>query len=147
MSSESESIGVRIRKIRKLLRMNQGEFAEPLDISVPGLSDLENGKYRPGHDFLRNIAQGYNVNLYYLMFGKGPEFIQVEELFAEAEKKSGEPEDVKEFLYYFHASEIVKYHMLSEFNMFYQDHEEKIRFQIERKKKEAANNPDNTNTI
>ena len=91
MSDDKKDIGTRIRDIRKSLQLNQGEFALPLKISVPGLSDLENGKYRPSHEFLSNMVTHYNVNLYHIMFGKGPVFLDPERLFDDAKKNDDLP--------------------------------------------------------
>jgi len=64
INEENIAMGRRLREIRKKIGVSQMGLGEQLGISVPGVSDLENGKYRPGHDFLRNIALHYNVNLY-----------------------------------------------------------------------------------
>jgi transcriptional regulator with XRE-family HTH domain len=68
--------GQRIKNIRKTLGLNQKDFASPLNISSTFLSEIENGKYKPGFDFFKNILDHFNVNLHYLLTGQGEMFNQ-----------------------------------------------------------------------
>jgi transcriptional regulator with XRE-family HTH domain len=64
----------RVREIRKALGLSQKDFAGPLEISGTFLSEIENGKYKPGYDFFYNILTKFNVNLHYLLAGTGEMF-------------------------------------------------------------------------
>ena len=71
---QSPGFGQRVRAIRKALELSQKDFAGPLEISGTFLSEIENGKYKPGYDFFYNILTKFNVNLHYLMTGTGEMF-------------------------------------------------------------------------
>ena len=59
MNTNDETFGYRIRKIRQHLRLKQKEFARALGISSPSLSEIENDKYKPGHNFLSHIVKEF----------------------------------------------------------------------------------------
>lgn len=67
-------IGSRVKAIRKILDFTQKEFAETMEITMVTLSDIETGKKRPGSDILFNLSELYDVNLDFLLFGRGDMF-------------------------------------------------------------------------
>ncbi len=71
--------GKRIKQVLKHLKLTQKESAARLGISIASLSEIENDKYKPGHDFFYNMVKEFKVNLYYLYFGKGDMFIGIKE--------------------------------------------------------------------
>ncbi|MCP5049803.1 MAG: helix-turn-helix transcriptional regulator [bacterium] len=73
MTKESK-IEDRLKTIRQELGLTQYEFAQRLGISPPGLSEMENGKYKPNMDVAARLAVQFNVNLYYLILGEGEMF-------------------------------------------------------------------------
>jgi transcriptional regulator with XRE-family HTH domain len=72
-------IGKRIKAIRKTLGIKQQDFAKEIGFSTSFLSEAENAKYKPGLRFYNNILQKYNVNLNYLLTGKGEMFNKTKE--------------------------------------------------------------------
>lgn len=130
----THTIGGRVRTIRLHMKMKQADFAGQLKLSIPGLSEIENGKYKPGHDFFYHMADVFNVNLYYLLFGEGPMFIEKDGRPGSNGFHKGEFEsEVKEFLYYFNRSDIVKHNTLGQFKVFLVQSADVIRKEIEQK--------------
>ncbi|HLP59777.1 MAG TPA: helix-turn-helix transcriptional regulator [Candidatus Deferrimicrobium sp.] len=66
--------GQRVKEIRKVLELSQKDFAGTLEISGTFLSEIENGKYKPGYEFFYNILTKFNVNLHFLLAGTGEMF-------------------------------------------------------------------------
>jgi transcriptional regulator with XRE-family HTH domain len=64
-------VGKRIREVRNHLQLNQTDFAGHLDMPVKQLSAMENGKIKPDFDFLYKAEEVFNVNLSYIITGKG----------------------------------------------------------------------------
>lgn len=62
-------IGQRIRKLRNSLDFSQMQFAESIDISVPFLSEIENGKKSMSQEILHRICSVHQVSADYLLFG------------------------------------------------------------------------------
>lgn len=72
-------IGNRIKEIRKTLGYFQDDFAKTLTVSTPTLSDVENGKTKPGFDILYNLTIIHQVNPDYVFRGTGELFIPKKE--------------------------------------------------------------------
>lgn len=70
------AIGMRIKGIRKDIGIYQNEFAKRLDVSVPTLSEVENGKIRPGFEILFRLSTRFNVNLEFILHGVGHAYKQ-----------------------------------------------------------------------
>ena len=62
-------IGQRIRKLRSSLDFSQMRFAESIDISVPFLSEIENGKKSMSQEILHRICSTHQISADYLLFG------------------------------------------------------------------------------
>ena len=56
-----------IKKFRALRKMSQAEFAEKVDISVPFLSTIENGKKWVSPTTLAKIADALDIHVYELL--------------------------------------------------------------------------------
>jgi transcriptional regulator with XRE-family HTH domain len=65
-------VGQRIRDVRKHMLINQTDFARSLGITAAYLSAMENGKIEPDFEFLYKVEKFFNVNLLYIITGKGP---------------------------------------------------------------------------
>ncbi len=131
------TFGDRVREIRQELDMNQKDFSGKLGISSPALSEIENDKYKPGHDFIYNMAREFKVNLYYLIFGRGEMFIGIEDgLKKGATDFAAKNEEVEKFLWYFERSPIVQYFILGQFRRFIQKEKEDVERDISIHKKE-----------
>lgn len=61
------NIGVKIRYIRKLNKMNQQKFSEAINISQGRLSEIEIGKCNPSSDTLVSIGEAFDVDLNWLL--------------------------------------------------------------------------------
>ncbi|MGG1660906.1 helix-turn-helix domain-containing protein [Brevibacillus sp. NRS-1366] len=61
------SIGERVKLIRKLNKLTQIEFAKKLDISQGTLSEIESGKAKPSYDVLVFLAEKYDIDLNWLV--------------------------------------------------------------------------------
>jgi transcriptional regulator with XRE-family HTH domain len=111
-----EGFAGRLRLIRKTLKLKQREFAQRLKISGPALSEVENGKYKPGFDFIVDISREFNVNLYYLLFGEGEMFLDPTQSYTGRSRKFAvNIPDVRNFLNYFERSPYVQYSVLAFF--------------------------------
>ncbi|MGD2092673.1 MAG: helix-turn-helix transcriptional regulator [Candidatus Aminicenantes bacterium] len=126
MSKYDETFGFRLRKIRQHLNLKQKEFAAGLGISSPALSEIENGKYKPGHDFLYHIVESYKVNLYYLLFGEGEMFLEPLSIGGGFSRYSGSNPEMKRFIWYFERSPIVQHFILGQFRRYINDERETI---------------------
>ena len=62
-------LGSRIRNKRRSLHLSQAKLAELIDVSVPYISLIENGKKVPSLECLISIADILNSSLDYLLFG------------------------------------------------------------------------------
>jgi transcriptional regulator with XRE-family HTH domain len=129
------TFGQRLKGIRKELKLTQEDFANKMNISVTNLSDIENGKTRPCHDFFYRILKEFKVNLNYCLSGEGSIFLDMEPESSaaggdETEKNrcyyDVDHEDVREFLDYFFSSKIVRYHIMSTFTRMLNEEDETI---------------------
>lgn len=71
-------IGKRIRGFRRFLDMSQKEFGQKLGLSYQHISRYEQGKITPSGEVLAKICESYNINLNWLLIGKG--FVENESL-------------------------------------------------------------------
>ena len=121
-SEPANTFGGRVRAVRKSLRMNQEDFAPELKISSQHLSDIELDKSKPCHDFFYNIVKNYHVNLYYLLFGEGEMFGDVnEEIAPDVQKIKTGDKNIDLFLYYFFNSPLVHNYLLYQFRTLYNE--------------------------
>jgi transcriptional regulator with XRE-family HTH domain len=111
------TVGYRIKQIRKALNIKGKDFAPRIKISGPSLSEVEKGKYYPNFEFIVNLAREFNVNLYYLVFGEGEMFTkpgnQTDMLLLE--ELAGNSSHIRDFIYYFERSDIIRFFILSQF--------------------------------
>ena len=118
-----KEFGKRVRTVRKHLRLKQQEMSEKLNISLPTLSDIENGISYPCYDFFYNMVEHFNVNIYYLLFGLGEMFGLPGKDVVKNDRDPIENElrlilardDFREFFEHFLGSRILQYHMLSKY--------------------------------
>ena len=62
-----EILGQNIKKFRGFRKMSQADFAEKVDISIPFLSDIENGKKWVSPTTLVKMADTLNIEVYELL--------------------------------------------------------------------------------
>jgi len=118
--NELKEIGKRLVAIRKELHMLQKDFAKEMEISGGSLSEIEAGNTKPRYELVYNITKKFNVNIYYLLHGKGEMFIPDDiESYIGAKKYGSDTEQwLKNFLFYFNESEMLRYAMMSHFSRF-----------------------------
>jgi len=56
-----------IKRFRKFRKLSQADFAEKVDISIPFLSDIENGKKWVSPKTLAKIADALDIEVYELL--------------------------------------------------------------------------------
>ena len=61
-----ETMGQRIKKTRKMMRMTQVEFAKLLDVPQPSISAYEKDKYLPSFEVIGKIMKECNVSFEWL---------------------------------------------------------------------------------
>jgi transcriptional regulator with XRE-family HTH domain len=126
------TVGNRVKQIRKALNIKGKDFAPRLKISGPSLSEIERGKYYPNFEFMVNISREFNVNLYYLIFGEGEMFIEPGkytdlEILEDLVSSSSH---IRKFLYYFERSDIIRFFVLSQFKQKLMSDKEMIEKEI-----------------
>jgi len=134
--SELKEIGNRVVAIRKELHMLQKDFAKEMEISGGSLSEIEAGNAKPRYELLYNISRKYNVNLYYLLHGKGEMFVpdDIESFLGPRKYGSDTEQWLKKFLFYFNESEMLRYAMMSHFSRFYLENKDVIDKSIHKNK-------------
>ena len=65
-------LGDRLRQWRKSIPMKSYELAKLILISQGSFSDIENNKSLPSADTIAKIYQSTNINIIWLLTGKGP---------------------------------------------------------------------------
>jgi transcriptional regulator with XRE-family HTH domain len=108
-----EEFGQRVKAVRRRLNMTQKEFGEAVDLSVSFISDIESGRSKACLDFFYNLASKFNINLYYLILGKG-EVINTESKHpAMSQKKIGQSvNSINELLWYIERSPMMLHTIL-----------------------------------
>jgi transcriptional regulator with XRE-family HTH domain len=129
-----EHVGERIKEIRRELRISQREFAREVEISSSFLSEVEAGKCKPGFGFINRAVLKFKVNPLYLLMGIGEMFLKKglsEEDMLMPDNDYGEYTGmIKEMLWYFKRSPVVKMAVLEFFKRYIYEHREMIREDI-----------------
>lgn len=66
MKDLKKKFGKRLREIRKSKRLTQEELAEALDIALPNISYIENGRTFPSVETQEKLCNVLNVKIYEL---------------------------------------------------------------------------------
>lgn len=80
MSEIRESIGDRIKKLRKEKGLTMLEFGESIGMSKASISGIEAGKNGPSEQTVRLISSMYSVYYYWLKNGEGEMYINETEI-------------------------------------------------------------------
>ena len=132
MPEPANTFGTRVKAIRGRLKMYQVDMAPGLGISTTRLSEIENDKSKPCHDFFYNIVKNFHVNLYYLLFGEGEMFGGGnEKIVKDAKKIKTGDKNIDELLYYFFNSPIVYNYLMYHFRTLYGEKKAVIMNDIE----------------
>lgn len=90
-NDKANTVGNRIRQIRKHQGLTQAELAKILNVAVPTVSDVENNKTMPSFELIEGLSTHFNMNLEFLIHGKGELYKETEEItFTINEKNFGE---------------------------------------------------------
>ena len=68
-------MNIRIKKIRQTLKISQTEYAELTHTSQSNISKYERNELKPTIDFLINLHERLNVNINWVLTGKGQIFL------------------------------------------------------------------------
>ena len=71
-SGTAKFLGSRLRQWRKSLPLKSFELAKLIKISQGSLSDIENNKSLPSADTIAKLYQHTDLNIIWLLTGKGP---------------------------------------------------------------------------
>jgi len=132
-----KSIGERMQSVRKELNLKQKDFAGELDISGASLSEIEAGNIKPRFEVFYHLTGKFNVNIYYLLYGKGEMFLTApvgESALAGTENSGESREFMEAFLRYFSDSPVVRYEMMSFFTTYLVENEHLIEKDIKKGK-------------
>lgn len=83
MSEIRESIGDRIKKLRKEKNLTMLEFGKSIGMSKASISGIEAGKNGPSEQTVRLICSMYNVDYFWLKTGEGEMYINETEILIE----------------------------------------------------------------
>ncbi len=68
-------IGDRLKKFRNYLKLTQRSVAETLNCNQATIADYEKGRILPSIKVLYNITENYNLDINWLLTGKGEMFL------------------------------------------------------------------------
>lgn len=71
-----ESIGSRVKAVRKVLNLTTTKFGERIGIKNPSVSMIETGKSNPSDRTILSICREFNVNENWLRTGEGEMFTE-----------------------------------------------------------------------
>lgn len=71
-SGTASFLGSRLRQWRKTLPLKSFELAKIIKVSQGSLSDIENNKSLPSADTIAKLYQYTDINIIWLLTGKGP---------------------------------------------------------------------------
>ena len=71
-----ETIGERLKQIRKDCKLTQSEFGNALGVTKQAIANVESNHSNPSIDFLCKLIEIYNININWLISGIGETFIQ-----------------------------------------------------------------------
>ncbi len=66
----------RLKKVRKLLGLNQTEFGEPLGMNRKQIRDIEKGAVRLKRIHLLAMEHVYQINIKWMLTGRGKVFLK-----------------------------------------------------------------------
>jgi len=130
-----KDIGQRLQNIRKAIDINQKDFALEMEISGASLSEIEAGGSKPRIEIYYNLTRKYNVNIDYLLHGRGEMFRGPGQNDTTGIDKEDEfREFLETFLDYFEKSRLVRYAVMTHFTTFLEEKETLIEKNIKKNK-------------
>jgi len=114
-----KEIGLRLKEVRKSLNLTQEKLKEETGLSIGFISGIETGKKRPSSILLFYLAHRYNVNINYLLTGKGDRIFKESYLEKSRHIDFGRDKHViEELLYYLEHYDLARYSILTSFLKF-----------------------------
>lgn len=138
-SGEPGGFGERLKRAREHLGLKQKDFAARIGRAAAFLSEIENGKSKPGFAVLRDMVETFNLNLNYLVLGEGEMFREVSgegewgEVLAAVDDRK-----FREMIYYFHRAPVVKYAVYEFLSNYIFHNRDMIESEMERHEAEAS---------
>ncbi len=134
--TETDTLGSRIKFIRKTLGIKQEEFAKSLGFSSNSFSEYETGKVNPGFDCLLKLVTLYNASLEFLFFGNGEPFkaskwVELDDIISEEDFGHYTP-DVKELFWYIRNSRWALSDCINHFREFLYRNREGVDLEIKK---------------
>jgi transcriptional regulator with XRE-family HTH domain len=77
---ENSEFGLKIKGIRELSQLSQAAFADQIGVSKSKIQNIETGKQRVDHEFLRNLAVLFSVDITKLLLEDTPESAALDHL-------------------------------------------------------------------
>ena len=68
-------LAYRLKEIRKKLHLTQFEIAKALKVNPASISQFESNKVKPSIDTLLKLSDAYDVNIHWLLTGRGSMFL------------------------------------------------------------------------
>jgi transcriptional regulator with XRE-family HTH domain len=126
-------LGKRVKAIRKVLHISQKDFAKKINISGSFLSEIEAGKSKPGYDFFFNISKFCNVNIAFLLHGKGEMFVEFDKgPMITSKEPNYQIETLNELLWYIERSSLLKHTIMGFATKFIYENEETMNKELEK---------------
>jgi len=130
-----EEFGQRFKEVRQQLKLLQKDLAAGLEVTGSYLSEIEKGKVNPGFDILKRLYLEYNVNIHFLLDGKGDPILSYE-----GKEKSmnrmvlsdSDREKLHELLFYIERAPVVRYSVYEFFSTYLFRNKEMIEEDIQR---------------
>ena len=134
--NKTDSFGSRVRRIRESLHLFQTDFAAKINMHSSYLSEIETGHRKVGQKIILKIASQFNVNLNWLLMGKGPMFIPEDEPQDNLkwEDFGEQVQDMKELFEFCKNSKLVRLHITAYTKKFLLKYEELIKKDINKTK-------------
>ena len=76
-------MNMRIKKLRKALKLTQGEFGSRVGVKANTIGNYELSLRNPSEAVIHSICREYNVNEEWLRYGNGEMFLETEDAVAE----------------------------------------------------------------
>ncbi len=136
MSKESKlkmnmkEIGQRLKATRKALDHTLKDMSNMCSVTLSAISEMEKGIKRPHQFYLFLLAKSFNVNINWILTGRGSMFVPSFEITYDF---GPERERTMEMIYLMEQSELIRYEMLAHFVRFKEMNKEIIESTLSNK--------------
>jgi len=126
------TISERLQAIRNTLELKSKDMAKSLGVSNSAYSLMEQGNQNVSAAVAEMLYRTFNVDMNYLFLGEGNMFRKppFEDFLTDLAALSKEISSISNFLKYFAHSEIVRFYILSTFQIFYLEKQKQIESQM-----------------